>query len=81
MAEYDASKDLIIWEAPTSQDGLMVKVVSYNGYAPKIRCQKVSTYNNQQQVRPCSAFTVADFVHIGQYWSMIEQAMNSARQQ
>ena len=77
---YDPTKDQLLWEAPTSPQGLIVQIKSYNGADPKIRTMKTFTKRDQSvETRPAYGLTLEDFVYIGQFWEQIKQVIMQTR--
>lgn len=79
---YDPSKDHLLWEAPTSQQGLIIQIKSYNGSDPKIRCMRTYTKKDMTvETRPAYGLSLEDFVYIGQFWEQMKQIIMTNRDQ
>lgn len=81
---YNPQLDRLLWEAPTSQQGLIVQIKSYNNAEPKIRTMRTFTKRDGTvETRPAYGLTLEDFVYIGQFWEQIKMTIlqNRAPQQ
>ncbi len=78
---YNPQLDRLLWEAPTSQQGLIVQIKSYNNSEPKIRTMRAFTKKDGNiETRPAYGLTLEDFMYIGQFWEQIKLTILQNRQ-
>jgi len=77
---YDPNKDILIWEAPTSPDGLIIQIRSYSGGDPKIRFSRTFTRKTgEQNTQPAYSLSMEDIVYMGNFWNHICQTIKQSR--
>lgn len=80
---YDPSKDQLIWEAPTSPEGLIIQIRSYNGSDAKVKFMRTFTRRNSQtpETQPAYGITLEDIIYMGNFWGDISQHISAFRAQ